>query len=126
MKLSEMNVRQLSAALCQLVQPMANIAKEEDLNGLFNDVAKKMQANKRMTRLEKMGELLPVITILLEKRYADTIRIVAVMTDRTDAEVEEMNGFDMVSEMIESIDKKFMDFFKSAAVMDQTPTDKGE
>lgn len=126
MKLSEMNVRQLSAALCQLVQPMANIAKEEELNGLFNDVAKKMQANKRMTRLEKMGELLPVITILLEKRYADTIRIVAVMTDRTDTEVEEMNGLDMVSEMIESIDKKFMDFFKSAAVMDQTPTDKGE
>lgn len=126
MKLSEMNVRQLSAALCQLVQPMANIAKEEELNGLFNDVAKKMQANKRMTRLEKMGELLPVITILLEKRYADTIRIVAVMTDRTDAEVEEMNGFDMVSEMIESIDKKFMDFFKSAAVMDQTPMGKGE
>lgn len=126
MKLSEMNVRQLSAALCQLVQPMANIAKEESLNGLFNDVAKKMQERERMTNLEKIGELLPVITVLLETHYADTIRILAAMTGRTDAEVETMNGFEMAKEMIKSVDKKFVDFFKSAAAMAQTRTGRSE
>lgn len=126
MKLSEMSTKQLANALCQLVQPMANIAKEEELNGLLTGVAKKMETNKNMTNLEKMGEILPAVTVMLEKRYADTIRIIAIMTGRTDAEVEEMNGFAMVNEMIGSIDKKFVDFFMSAAVTVQTSTGRSE
>lgn len=126
MKLSEMSTKQLAAALCQLVAPIANIAKDESLNGVFNGIAARMQADAHMTNFEKIGELLGAVPVLLDTHYADTIRIIAVMTGRTDAEVEKLNGYEMIGEFRASIDKQFIDFFKSSAAMAQTSTVKSE
>ena len=119
MKLSEMNVKQLSAALCQLVQPMRRIAKDESLNGLFTDIDNAAKTKEHMTMFEKVG-------MLLEAHYGDVIRIVAIMTGHTDAEVEALNGYEMINEMRRCIDSQFLSFFKSSAVTAQTSTDKSE
>jgi len=124
MKLSEMNVKQLAAALCDLTAPMSRIATDESLNGVFSDIAKKMHDG--MTMFERAGMLMEAVPILFKKHYADTIRIIAVMTGRPDAEIEEMNGYRMIDEMRGCIDKQFLDFFRSSAVTDATQTVEGE
>lgn len=126
MKLSEMNVKQLSAALCQLAAPMARIAKDESLNSLFAEIGKKVQSREILTNFNKMGMLLEAVPVLLESHYADTIRIMAIMTGRTDAEVEELNGMDMIDEMMKCIDDQFLRFFRSSAVTEPMKTDKSE
>lgn len=126
MKLSEMNTKQLAGALCALTQPIASIAKDESLNGVFNGIAARMQADEHMTNFEKIGELLGAVPVLLDTHYADTIRIIAIMTGRTDAEVEKLNGYEMISEFRASIDKQFIDFFRSSAAMAQTSMGKSE
>lgn len=126
MKLSEMNVRQFSAAMCELTAPMARIAKDESLNGLFAEIDKTAREKAHITNFEKMGMLLEAVPVLLMAHYGDVIRIVAIMTGRTDAEVEELNGMDMIDEMKKSIDEQFLRFFKSSAVMGKTMTAKSE
>lgn len=126
MKLSEMNVKQLSAALCQLVQPMSRIAKDESLNGLFTDIDNAAKTKEHMTMFEKVGMLLEAVPVLLMAHYGDVIRIVAIMTGHTDAEVEALNGYEMIDEMRRCIDSQFLSFFRSSAVMGQTSTDKRE
>lgn len=124
MKLSEMNVKQLAEALCDLTAPMSRIATDESLNGVFSSIAKKMENG--MTMFERAGMLMEAVPILLKKHYADTIRIMSVMTGRTDAEIETMNGYAMINEMRGCIDKQFIDFFRSSAVTDATQTGEGE
>ena len=126
MKLSEMNVRQLSGALCQLTAPMGSIAKDESLNGLFALIDKSAQEQAHMTMLAKMGMLLDAVPILLETHYEDVILIASVLLGKSTAEVETMNGMVMIDEMRKSIDDQFLRFFKSSAVTAQTKTVKGE
>ena len=125
MKLSEMNVRQMSAALCELTAPMARIAKDASLNGLFEEIDKAAREREHLTNFEKMGMLLEAVPVLLMAHYGDVIRIAAIMTGHTDAEVEELNGMEMIDEMRKSIDEQFLRFFKSSAVTGKTLTGKG-
>ena len=126
MKLSEMNTKQLAAALCQLTATMGRIARDDNLNGAFAAMDKKMKEGGSMTVLEKMGEMLGLVPVLLEYHYADTIRIIAIMTGRADAEVETLNGYQMINELRACIDSQFLDFFRSSAVMDKISTGKEE
>ena len=126
MKLSEMNVKQMAGALCRLTAPMGSIAKDESLNGLFAMIDKTAKERAHMTAFGKMGMLLDAVPILLETHYEDTILIVSVMLGKGEAEVEMMNGMDMIDEMMKSIDEQFMRFFKSSAVTEKTSTVKGE
>ena len=87
---------------------------------------KKLKDGGGMTVFEKMGEMLGLVPVLLEYHYTDTIRIIAIMTGRTDAEVEALNGYQMIGELRACIDSQFLDFFRSSAVMDKTSTDKSE
>ncbi len=126
MKLSEMNVKQLSAALCQLTLPVSRIATDTALNGVFERCAEKMKKAAYMTTFEKMGMLLEAVPVLLETHYEDTIRIVSIMTGRSIAEVEAQNGMEMIDEMMKSVDEQFLRFFRSSAAMAQTAKVKGE
>lgn len=118
MKLSEMNTKQLAAALCRLTQPVSRIAKDEEINKMLSDMAKQ----KKMTMAEKAGALLELVPLLLDKHYADAIQIIAAMTGRLDAEVETLNGMEMIAELRSSIDAEFVRFFRSSAAMAQTAT----
>lgn len=118
MKLSDMNTKQLAAALCRLTQPVSRIAKDEEINKMLSDMAKQ----KKMTMAEKAGALLELVPLLLDKHYADAIQIIAAMTGRLDAEVETLNGMEMIAELRNSIDAEFVRFFRSSAAMAQTAT----
>lgn len=126
MKLSEMNTKQLAAALCQLTKPMQNIAADESLNGVFESIDKKMHSGRYMSAMEKMGMLLDTVPILLETHYGDMIRIISIMNGKSIAEVEEQNGMEMIDELRKSIDSQLVGFFRSSAAMVVTPTGKGE
>lgn len=118
MKLSEMNTKQLAAALCRLTQPVSRIAKDEEINKMLSDMAKQ----KKMTMAEKAGALLELVPLLLDKHYSDAIQIIAAMTGRLDAEVETLNGMEMIAELRNSIDAELVRFFRSSAAMAQTAT----
>ena len=123
MKLSEMNTRDIAKTLCALTQPVSRIAKDESLNGVFGELARKMRDNPEMTVLEKAGELMGVVPVLLADHYEDTIHVISIMTGKTAKEIEEMNGMAMIDEMRKCIDKQFLDFFRSSAAMAQTTTE---
>ena len=126
MKLSEMNTRQLAAAMCQLTQPMSRIATDDSLSRVFTNIQHAMERNKNMSVMEKMGMLLEAVPILLQAHYDDTIMIISVMTGKTTAEVEAQNGMQMITELRECIDKQFLDFFRSSAAMGKTEMVKAE
>lgn len=126
MKLTEMNTKQLAAALCQLTAPMSRIATDDSLNHVFTKIQRAVKRNESMTIFEKTGMLLEAVPILLETHYADTILIIAVMTGRTPSQVEALNGYEMIAEIRESIDEQFLDFFRSSAVMARTSTGRPE
>lgn len=126
MKLSEMSTRQLAGALCRLTPPMGRIAADEELSGVFTRLKNEMRENEHMTTAQKAAILLETVPVLLETHYEDTIAIIAVMTDRTAAEVDALNGYEMIGELRGCIDSRFIDFFKSSAAMAQTAMVKGE
>ena len=126
MKLSEMNTKQLASALCQLTVPMSAIATDSELNGVFENISERTAKSKHMTMFEKMGMLLEAVPVLLEKHYAETVKIISVMTGKTFAEVEAQNGMEMIVELRECIDKQFLDFFRSSAAMGKTVRGKAE
>lgn len=124
MKLSEMNMRELAKTLQNLIDPLSKIAGSKEINACFSEISRKEQNG--MTNLEKTNLMLVAFDKLLGKYYAEIIRIFSIMTGRTDKEVEEYNGYKMLKEMKESIDKEFIDFFKSFAVTDSTGKDETE
>lgn len=126
MKLSEMNTRQLAAALCRLTAPMSRIATDENINGVFGKIADRMKRRAHMSEMEKMGMLMDVVPMLLESHYADTIEIVSIMTGKSVPEVEAQNGFAMIDEIRKCLDSQFFGFFRSSAAMAQTGKAEGE
>lgn len=122
MKLSEMNTKQLAAALCRLTQPVSRIAKDEEINAALSAMSKQMRENEHMTMAEKAGALLELVPLLLEKHYADAVEIIAAMTGRLASEVETLNGMQMIAELRDSVDAEFVRFFRSSAAMAQTAT----
>lgn len=117
MKLSEMNTREAAKAMCALVRPMQNIAKNKEVNRAFAAISGKGDEAKDMTVLEKGGMLLEIVPILLEACYADTIAIISVMTGKMAGEIEEQNIMKTIADVREFMDDEFMSFFKSPAVM---------
>ena len=126
MKLSEMNTRQLAAMLCRLTLPMSRIAQDEALSGVFKRLKDAMRANEYMTNMQKMAMLMDAVPVLLEAHYEDTVEIIAAMTGKSAAEVDEQNGMETIKELAGCIDSQFIDFFRSSAAMDQTGMVRGE
>ena len=126
MKLSEMNTKQLAAALCQLTRPMSRIATDDSLGRVFANVQHAMERNEHVSVMEKTGMLLEAVPVLLQTHYDDVIQIVSIMTGKMAAEVEAQNGMEMIDEMRKCIDSQFMGFFRSSAAMGLTETVKGE
>ena len=122
MKLSEMNTRQLASAICALVRPMQAIAKDEEINRAFTAIYEKNAEAKSMTVLEKGGMLLEVVPVMLERRYRDTLEIVAVLTGKSIEVLETQNGMETINETMECIDSQLLSFFRSSAVMVKAQT----
>lgn len=117
-----MSTKQLASALCMIAEPMSRIAKDEEINGVLTEFSERMRSGEKMNVAQKSGELLAVVPLLLDKHYGDMITIISAMTGKTRAEVEAQRGFEMIDEMMKSIDAEFLRFFKSSAAMAQTAT----
>ncbi len=117
MRFCEMNTREAARAMCSLVRPMQNIAKNEEVNRAFAAISGKGEGAQKMTVLEKGGMLLEIVPILLEVCYADTIAIISVMTGKAVAEVENQNVMQTLNDVQEFLDGEFIGFFKLRAAM---------
>lgn len=127
MKLSEMNTRQMAAALCALTQPMARIAKDEEIDKAMRSIAGKSEQMHSMTAFEKGATLMEeLVPLMLGKHYDDAVEIISALTGKTAKEIDEQNGMQTVNDLLGSLDGKFFDFFRSSAVMGKTATDKQE
>ena len=126
MKLSEMNTRQLTSAMCALVRPMQALAKDEEINRTFTAISAKGEEAQSMTVLEKGGMLLEVVPVLLERRYKETLEIVSVLTGKSIEVLEAQNGMETIKETMECIDSQLLGFFRSSAVMGKAQTAQHE
>lgn len=117
LKFCEMNTREAAKAMCAIVRPMQNIAKNEEVNRAFAAISGKGEDAQHMTVLEKGGMLLEIVPILLDVCYADTIAIISVMTGKAVGDVETQNIMQTITDVREFMDGEFMSFFKSPAVM---------
>ena len=89
-------------------------------------IGKTAKEKEGMTAFEKMGMLLEAVPILLETHYEDVIMIASALLGKGFAEVEMMNGMEMIDEMRKSIDEQLLRFFKSSAVTGKTKMVKSE
>lgn len=126
MKLSEMNTKQLAAAMCALVRPMQALAQDEEINKAFAAISAKGEMAQRMTVLEKGAMLLEVVPVLLERRYAETMQIMSVMTGKSVTELEKQNGMETIAEIQTFMDEQFWGFFRSSAVTEKEKRAKAE
>lgn len=111
MKLSEMNADQLADALCEIAEPLGNIASDEESNAIIKKFAKP-----GITRFEQIVVMTTqLIPLILKKHKPDTFVILAFLSERTVEDCKAMNGLELGKECRAYFsDKKLLDFFKPA------------
>lgn len=109
MKLSEMNTKELSRALCQLAGPLEKIGSDDSITKMFKDMSnKKGQISKLQEASKMVGTIIPV---LLEKHQADTFTALSILTGKSVQEIETQNGMQTVRDLKGVLDKDLLDFF---------------
>lgn len=108
MKISAMNNNQASKALIRLADPIAHIMTDKTGAELTEEFSKMKDG----TAIEAVGALLPrFVAFALKDHKDDLYEIIGALSDVED--VGNMNFLETVKILRESIDKDFLDFFKS-------------
>lgn len=113
MKLSEMNTKELSRALCLLSGPLERIGGDAAITQIFKDMNNlKGQVSKLQATAVVMGKLIPV---LLDRHQTDTFTALSVLTGKSVQEIENQNGKQTIEEIKTVLDKDLLDFFLPSA-----------
>lgn len=108
MKISEMKTSELSEALCELAEPVGNIACDEAL------IEKLRQFGGNQSQLEQFGiAIRDLIPFLLKTHLEDTCRIISVLTGKSLQDVLEQPGLQTIKDATECVDRDLIDFFGS-------------
>ncbi len=110
MKLSEMNVNELSDCLLILADPVANILEDPGLGGYLREFASEKKEQNRAAMLGKAAKKL--LPILLRDHRKDLILIISALTGLTVDVIENQNGLATIRQAVELIDKELLDFFR--------------
>lgn len=110
MKLSEMNTTTLAKALCTMAKPLGEICEDDAFRAL-------MKKGKETSFGVLISE---ATTLLLDKHFPAMMKILSVLTDKTEEELRNQNGLQTISDMMACMDKDLIDFFMPSAQLEQT------
>lgn len=104
MKLSEMTTRQAAACMAELAVPVGNILKSDTIKAWYED-NKEEKAN--------VIAFLSLAPLLLRDHYDDTAAIIAALSGKTKAELDEQPIGQTIADLTGCIDKDLISFFTS-------------
>lgn len=113
MKLSEMDTRQLAAALCSLAAPIDRLCADKDVMAVIATIATGKGSLAAM-----LGKAAPV---LLDKHYDDVVAVLAALTGKTADEISAQSGMQTIADIRACLDQDLGSFFSSSAPTGKTP-----
>ena len=117
MKLSEMNIDQQAAAICDLCEPVGALLEDRRVGEALSALAAKDG--------ETVGELIgravkKIIPLLLKEHLAELVSIAAILTGKTVQEVKKGGVLGVIRDVKDSFDGELLDFFTSSAATART------
>lgn len=119
MKLSEMSTDKFTEALAIITPAIGNIVNDTKVVTTFETVAKRFSAKERKIT-EILDALIGFIPQLLPKHKKDLYAIVAIMSDKTVAEVGAQPITVTMQDIRDLLDADMQSFFADAASMEPT------
>lgn len=118
MKLSQMTNDQAREVIIRLAVPASNLMNDKNILPILNE----LREGKEKPVAELIGGLLPKIVALTLKDHADDLyEIVGAMAQKPVEEVGSMNLMQTIGFLRDSVDKDFLDFFKSSGSVTNKP-----
>lgn len=115
MKLSEMTSKKAITTIRNLTPFLTKIVKNDKVKELMKKTdLKELQGEERELKAFETGvdRLENILYLLVDECTEELYNIIAIMNDKTVAEVEEMNFIDFISLSLESfMDKKLIELF---------------
>lgn len=119
MKLSEMNTKQLTKALCDLTSPIANICGDKEVMDALS-VLRKVQHGESVGSIADV--IAKVVPVLLDKHYDDAVAILSALTGKSRKEIDEQSGVQTINDIMACMDGDLSTFFTPSAPMDENPS----
>lgn len=121
MKLSQMNTDQVLDLLCQVAEPVANIAADEKFTGMLGKTVKKEDITRAGMIALGVEKLVSLVPMLLKDHREDIYLIVAAVNGKDAKEIASQNVLKTIKQVYEIVhDKELIDFFGSLAQQEQT------
>lgn len=106
MKISEMSTAELAPVLCDIAEPIGNIAMDAETLSSIREVGE------QKTNVEQVGAFTrKIIPLLLKTHFDDMCCIIAALTGKTVETVKAQNGLQTINDAIDSVDGELLDFF---------------
>ena len=110
MKLSEISTEKLANVLLEIVEPVANIACDENTTAALKMVVPSE------SNIFNVGVIINnVVPLLLKTHREDMFKIIAVLSEKTVEEVRMQKGMVTIADIKNCVDKELIDFFESLA-----------
>lgn len=98
-KLREMNIDEMSVAICRMAEPIANLVEDGAVMDAFRAMAEKGKAATNM--LQNMGAFLSTLVPVLlgDKHRQDTLAVMAAVCGQSVEELKVRNGMDVIKDL---------------------------
>lgn len=119
MKLSEMTLQQQAAVICSLCEPVGTLMEDQRVGHALGKLAHDPDGG--ATFGELIGRFVKyVVPVLLNCHLREMVRIVSIMTNKAEKDVEKLGIVGITKEVIAMMDGDLLDFFKSSADTERT------
>ena len=118
MKLSQMTNDQACEAMIRMAEPVSRMMEDESIV----DLLKQVEQSKNVPMVITVGKLLPkFVAYAMKSHRADLYEIVGALAEETTENVGKMTLMKTIKILRESVDKDFIDFFKSSGNVTEIP-----
>lgn len=108
-KLIDKNGAEMAAALVSIAAPLRKIMDDPEFDTAWKQATKKGLQTKMTDLLQIYSEIIP--QLLGKKHLKDTLAILSVIEDKSVKELLEMNGTDLMCDVIDAFNQQLKPFF---------------
>ena len=108
-KLIDKNGAEMAAALVSIAAPLRKIMDDPEFDTAWKQATKKGLQTKMTDLLQIYSEIIP--QLLGNKHLKDTLAILSVIEDKSVKELLEMNGTDLMCDVIDAFNQQLKPFF---------------
>lgn len=118
MRFSEMTNDQARDVMIRLAVPASNLMNDKNIIAILKEVSD----GKEKPVVELIGTILPKLVTFAMKDHADDLyEVVGALAEKPSSEVGGMGFMQTLGILRDSIDKDFIDFFKSSGSVTSNP-----